>query len=65
MHTQEKIREFSSPQNISFCASAGNVGVGEREARIASELVAQRHFRYAIQGFIQDFLLGGVGGELR
>ena len=23
-----------------------NVGVGEREARIASHLVAERHFRY-------------------
>lgn len=25
----------------------GNVGVGEREARVASDLVARRHFRLA------------------
>ncbi len=35
---------------ISRFSYLGNVGVGEREARIASELVAQRHYRYVHVG---------------
>lgn len=31
----------------SIWVCAGNVGVGEREGRIASELVAKRHYRWA------------------
>lgn len=36
------LQEFSTMDSNNF---PGNCGVGEREARIASDLVARRHFR--------------------
>lgn len=38
-----------------FFSFAENVGVGEREARVASELVAQRHFRYVLASIPASF----------
>lgn len=40
---------------IVFFSFAENVGVGEREARVASELVAQRHFRYVLASIPASF----------
>lgn len=43
MLAQSRARYFVLKDQIILLAE--NVGVGEREARIASEMVAQRHFR--------------------